>query len=95
MVVPRLGVALELQLQAYTTATATRDPSYICNLHRSLTHQILNPLSKARDQTLTFMDPSQVSHALNPKTDTSSQKLTSILLPLMVIESDSLPKLGH
>ena len=40
--VPRLGVQLELQLPAYTTATATGDPSHICNLHngnaRCLTH---------------------------------------------------------
>ena len=30
--VPRLGVLSELQLPAYTTATATQDPSRICNL---------------------------------------------------------------
>ena len=33
--VPRLGFKLELQLLACTTATATRDPSCICNLHDS------------------------------------------------------------
>ena len=44
MEVPRLGIKSELQLPAYTTATATRDPSHICNLTiahgntRSLTH---------------------------------------------------------
>ena len=44
MEVPRLGVQSELYLLAYTTATATPDPSHICNLHhshgnpRSLTH---------------------------------------------------------
>jgi len=32
MEVPRLGVKLELQLPAYTTATATPDPSCICDL---------------------------------------------------------------
>ena len=31
--VPRLGVESELQLSAYTTATATQDPSCIGNLH--------------------------------------------------------------
>ena len=31
-----LGVESELQLLAYTTATATPDPSYICNLFCSL-----------------------------------------------------------
>ena len=30
--VPRLGVESELQLPAYTTATATWDPSHICEL---------------------------------------------------------------
>ena len=42
MEVPRLGVELELQLPANTTATATSDPSRICDLHHSsigsLTH---------------------------------------------------------
>ena len=33
---PRLGVELELQLQAYTTAMATPDPSHICDLHHSV-----------------------------------------------------------
>ena len=37
MRVPRLGVKPELQLPAYTTATATRDPSLVCTLqHNSL-----------------------------------------------------------
>jgi len=61
MEVPRLGVELELQLLAYTTATATLDLSCICNLHHSSwQHRILNPLSKARDQTHILMDSSQV-----------------------------------
>ena len=52
MEVPRLGVELELQLPAYTTATAMRDASPICNLHHSLRPpQILNPLSKAKHGT--------------------------------------------
>ena len=33
MEVPRLGVESELQLLAYTTATATWDPSGICDIH--------------------------------------------------------------
>ena len=52
MEVPRLGVQSELQLPAYTTATATAmpDPSYVCNLgHSSWQCQILNLLSKARN----------------------------------------------
>ena len=64
MEVPRLGVELELQLLAYTTATATPDPSHIGNLHCSSQQcQILNPMSKARDLTCILVDTSQV---LNP-----------------------------
>ena len=48
--VPRLGVQLELELPAYATATAMRDPSHIHNLHHSSWQcKILNPLSEARD----------------------------------------------
>ena len=52
--VPRLEVKSELLLLATATATATAipDPSCICDLHHSSgQHRILNPLSKARDQT--------------------------------------------
>ena len=43
---------------AYTTATATQDPSCICDLnHTSWQRRILNPLSKARDQTSNLMVP--------------------------------------
>ena len=51
MEVPRLGVESELQLPAYTTATATRDPSCICNLYHSSrqcrmdSSQVPDPLS--------------------------------------------------
>ena len=52
MEIPRLGVKLELQLPAYVTATATWDPSHVCNLHQSSQqYQVPNPLSKDRDQT--------------------------------------------
>ena len=61
MEVPRLGVKLELQLLACTTATATRDPSRVCDLHHSSQQrQILNALSKARDQTRILTDTHQV-----------------------------------
>ena len=57
MEVPRLGVRWELQLPTYTTATAMQDPRCICNLYYNLQqHQILNPLSGARDQTCILMD---------------------------------------
>ena len=36
MEVPRLGDESELQLLAYTTATATPDLSHMCNLHWQL-----------------------------------------------------------
>ena len=50
MEVPRLGVQSKLQLPAYTTATVTRDPSHVCELHHSSRpRQILNLLSKAKD----------------------------------------------
>ena len=63
MEVPMLGVESELQLPAYTTATATWDLSRVCDLHHSSEqHQILNPLSKAKDQTRIFMDPTQVCY---------------------------------
>ena len=48
--IPRLEVKSELQLLAYTTATATRDPSHVCDLtHSSWQRQILHPLIEARD----------------------------------------------
>ena len=63
MEVPRLGVELELQLLAYTTATAVPDPSSVCDLHCSLwQHWILNPLSGARYQTYVLMATSQVCY---------------------------------
>ena len=58
MEVPRLGVESELQLPAAATATAMSDSSRVCNLHQQ--HQILNPLSEARDQTRNLMVPSQI-----------------------------------
>ena len=61
MEVPRLGVTVELQLLAYTTATATSDPGRICNPHhRSQQRRILNPLSEARDRTCVLMNASQI-----------------------------------
>ena len=59
--VPRLQVESELQLLAYTVDTVTQDPSHICDLHHSSgQHQILNPLSKARDQTPKLIVPSRI-----------------------------------
>ena len=50
MEVPRLGVYSELELLALTTATATRDPGCVRDLHHSSWQgRILNPLSEAKD----------------------------------------------
>ena len=61
---PRLGGKSELQLPGYTTATATQDPSPVCDLHHSSRQcRIFNPMSKARDQTWILMDTGWI---LNP-----------------------------
>ena len=64
MDVPRLAFESELQLLACATATATPDPSRICNLCHSLQQgQILNPLSEARNRTCILKEP--LSHNRN------------------------------
>ena len=66
MEIPRLRVKSELELPAYATATAMPDPSRICDLHHSSQQcWILNPLSKARDQTCILMDTSQIFNPLS------------------------------
>ena len=61
MEVHRLGVQLELQLPAYTTAAAKPDPSHVCDLHHSPWQcWILNPLSEAKDWTHDIMPPSRI-----------------------------------
>ena len=63
MEVPRLGVKVELQPPAYTTATATPDLSCVCDLHHSSQQrQILNPLSEAREGTRILMVKSWVHY---------------------------------
>ena len=55
MEVARLWVESELQLLTY--ATAMLDLSRICDPHCSLgQHQVLNPLSEARDLTCILME---------------------------------------
>jgi len=67
MEVPRLGIKQELQLPAYTTATAMWNPSPVCNLHHSARQRwILNPLSEARDGTHILMDTGWVHNSLSP-----------------------------
>ena len=63
MEVPMLGVESEpqLQLPAYTTATATWDLSRVCDIHHSSRqHWILNPLSEGRDRTCLLMDACRI-----------------------------------
>ena len=56
-----LGLAVNLELQVLAYTTATWDPSHVCDLHHgSQQCQILNPLSKAMDQTRVLMDHSWV-----------------------------------
>ena len=63
--ISRLGVKIELQLHAYTTATAMLDLSHVCDLlHSSQQHGILISLSEARDQTCTLMASSRVCNPL-------------------------------
>ena len=78
MEVPELGVELELQLPAYSTAIAMQDRSCACDLHHSSQQcRILNPLSKARDQTCIFMHMSQV---LNPLCHNSNSSTGNFVL---------------
>ena len=59
----RLGVKSELYLPACTTVSSTPDPSCVCNLHHSSwQHQMLNPLSRARDWTCVLMDTSWIRY---------------------------------
>ena len=48
-----LWPGVESKLCLLATATTMQDPSRLCHLHHSSwQHQILNPLSEARDQTM-------------------------------------------
>ena len=71
MEIPRLGVEVELQLPAYTTATATQELSRVWDLCHSLRQCWINTLRGARDQTCILMDTSWacnlLSHNRNPK----------------------------
>ena len=54
MEVPRPGVELELQLPAYTAATATPDLSHVCDLHCSSSWVIVGFVSAEPRQKLLF-----------------------------------------
>ena len=69
---PRLGVKSELQLQTYTTAMATPDPSRLWDLRRSLwQHWILNPLMEPEIKPTSSWNIMSVlnllSHYRNPR----------------------------
>ena len=75
---PEVGVKLDLQLPAYTTATATAmlDLNRICNLPCGLQqHQVLDPLSEARDWTCVLVDTSRVLNSLSHNENSRSQFL--------------------
>ena len=75
--VPRPGVRSELQLPVYTTATAIRDLSCLCDLHHSSQQrQILNPLSEARDRTPILMD---TSYVLNPLSHSGNSRICALI----------------
>ena len=75
MEVPRLGVKLELQLRAYTAATATRDWSRVFNLHYSLRQcWIPDPLSASSWILVGFVSP-PLQRELQGRTVTAEQKL--------------------
>ena len=63
---PGKGSNQSCSCRSTATATATRDPRCICNLQCSSRQcGILNPPSKARDQTPILMDISQVLNLLS------------------------------
>ena len=83
MEVPRLGVELELQLPASTTATAMLYLSCVFDLHHSSRqHRILNPLSEARDRTCVLMDASLGSLPLSHVGNSLSGPISEALLTL-------------
>ena len=63
---PRLRVESELQLPAYTTATAIPDPSHVFNLCHSLWQlRILNTLNETRDRTHILSETTSGSYLLS------------------------------
>ena len=83
MEVSGIGVELELQLLAYATATASRDLSQVCDLpHSWWQRPILNPMSKAREQTWILTDTSRVHNLLSH----SRSSLFQLLMEVKIIK---------
>ena len=79
MEVLRLGIKQELQLPAYTPATAMRDLSRIYDLlHSTRQRRILDPLNKARDRSHILRDTSQVRFHCATGTPLSSFESASV-----------------
>ena len=69
---------MEVPSLGHNTATATQDPSRICDLHHSSQlSQVLNLLCKARDGTCSLMDTCQVYNPLSQKGNFLAAPLTS------------------
>ena len=79
------GVQTELQLPAYTTATATWAPSCIFELHHSSRqHRICNLLNKARDGTHNLMVPGQIHFRCATQELLHKSHMYKILLNLLM-----------
>ena len=94
MDVSRLRVQSELQLPAY--ATATLDPSHVCDLCYSSQHrQILSPLSEARDQTHILVDTSRACYRWATMGTHLSAFLRCLIQSICLISLMSLPPQGQ
>ena len=95
MEVPRLGVPLELQLPAYTTATATQDPSHVWDLHHSSQQHWVEPATSWILFGFVTSDPQwepQWELLVPVFLDVSLSVLTSLSShPLSLSLSDSVP----
>ena len=71
---------------AYATATAMLDPSSICDLRHSMRQsQVLNPPSKARDQTVSS---ERLCWVLNPLSHNRNSKICFLLSCLIFKKGD-------
>ena len=84
MEVPRPGVESELQLLVYATATATPDPSRICDLCSSVWQpRILDPPREARAQTRILTDAGRgLILPSHPRNSRVGFFLKTILIPV-------------